>query len=537
MSERLYSLMDDQASAVMEKDIDGQTPLHLAVERGNLKIVQWLLERGAKADNPDLSDTTPFQRASELGNFQIMRCLFAKMSGEKCSINASRWRSISRTTGGTVEMTKGYSANVKIWSGTDFSKYMNDRSYSLKLPLVELPAREMSLAGDTTEKRLFLIADDNLLQNASPWGLRCRWWRKTAKREGKNERRKVMDRGNMNAPQVWTAKLDTIPSAATLDYVRPGECLLECRLILPVFWPDGLQEIPSSLAATVGRLKREHFIVWIMVKPESSKTEQDTRRRLLKSTTFFSTLEHAAVPDTATDLCIPLIQQLKEEWNSVCKAAEQHLNDRRIEVLRSRGLEAGLIEALLHDARLWGRLSELLEGQVMALFGSFEVKNWEMLYEQEHREKAQALKKDVNELSEELRKRLNNLTATSQELIQLEFNLTSIAEAQKSTTMNRSIKRLSWITFVFLPLMFIASLFGMNIDLLKSNPGWWWYLPFAVGTMILTFTVWIIFKRSENLENRIAGKFRWLVKQEPWDEEKGWNRETKNARIKKAKIS
>lgn len=27
-----------------------------------------------------------------------------------------------------------------------------------------------------------------------------------------------------------------------------------------------------------------------------------------------------------------------------------------------------------------------------------------------------------------------------------EFNLTSIAEAQKSTTMNRSMKRLSWIT-------------------------------------------------------------------------------------------
>jgi hypothetical protein len=65
-----------------------------------------------------------------------------------------------------------------------------------------------------------------------------------------------------------------------------------------------------------------------MVKPKSSGTGEDTRRRLLKSTTFFSTLEHAAVPDDATDLCGPLIRQLKEEWNGVCKAAEQHLNDR-----------------------------------------------------------------------------------------------------------------------------------------------------------------------------------------------------------------
>lgn len=68
--------------------------------------------------------------------------------------------------------------------------------------------------------------------------------------------------------------------------------------------------------------------MWIMVKPKSLKAEQDTGRRLLKSTTFFSTLEHASVPDTAIDLCDPLIEQLEEEWNSVCKAAEQHLNDR-----------------------------------------------------------------------------------------------------------------------------------------------------------------------------------------------------------------
>ncbi|KAL2137524.1 hypothetical protein VTI28DRAFT_9221 [Corynascus sepedonium] len=50
------------------------------------------------------------------------------------------------------------------------------------------------------------------------------------------------------------------------------------------------------------------------------------------------------------------------------------------------------------------------------------------------------------------------------------------------------MKRLSWITFVFLPLMFIASLFGMNVDVLGSNPAWWIYVPFAAGTMFLTLT-------------------------------------------------
>ncbi|KAL2793212.1 hypothetical protein BJX66DRAFT_306580, partial [Aspergillus keveii] len=38
--------------------------------------------------------------------------------------------------------------------------------------------------------------------------------------------------------------------------------------------------------------------------------------------------------------------------------------------------------------------------------------------------------------------RVSRLSQTSQELINLEFNLTSIFEAQKSTSMNRSMKRL-----------------------------------------------------------------------------------------------
>jgi hypothetical protein len=97
-------------------------------------------------------------------------------------------------------------------------------------------------------------------------------------------------------------------------------------MTIPMFRSTELREILRSLAASMNSLKKEHSIVWIMVKPELPKTEQTTRRRLLKSTTFFSTLEHAVVPSTAIDLCYPLIQQLEEEWNSVCKAAEKHLN-------------------------------------------------------------------------------------------------------------------------------------------------------------------------------------------------------------------
>jgi hypothetical protein len=65
-----------------------------------------------------------------------------------------------------------------------------------------------------------------------------------------------------------------------------------------------------------------------MIKPLILSATQMSKRHLLKSTTFFSTLEHAEVPDTAINLSAWLIEQLREEWESVCKAAEQHLNDR-----------------------------------------------------------------------------------------------------------------------------------------------------------------------------------------------------------------
>jgi hypothetical protein len=88
-------------------------------------------------------------------------------------------------------------------------------------------------------------------------------------------------------------------------------------------------------------------------------------------------------------------------------------------VLGSRGLENGLIEVLLRDARLWGWLSSLLEEQVTILRESFETKNWAVLFEQDDSGQSQHLKHKTDEMAKQLREKLKNLTALSQELIQL----------------------------------------------------------------------------------------------------------------------
>ncbi|EWC46382.1 hypothetical protein DRE_04325 [Drechslerella stenobrocha 248] len=78
--------------------------------------------------------------------------------------------------------------------------------------------------------------------------------------------------------------------------------------------------------------------------------------------------------------------------------------------------------------------------------------------------------------------------------MQLIFNLISIDEAYRSREQNTSLKRLSWITFVFLPLLFISSLFGMNVDLLSDNPAWWWYLVWTGPGLSLVLLFWFLYR-------------------------------------------
>ncbi|KAF3903251.1 hypothetical protein ABW20_dc0106039 [Dactylellina cionopaga] len=78
--------------------------------------------------------------------------------------------------------------------------------------------------------------------------------------------------------------------------------------------------------------------------------------------------------------------------------------------------------------------------------------------------------------------------------MQLIFNLISIDEAYRSREQNTSLKRLSWITFIFLPMLFMSSIFGMNIDLLLNNPAWWWYLVWTAPMLVIVLLFWFVYR-------------------------------------------
>ncbi|KAL2871034.1 ankyrin repeat-containing domain protein [Aspergillus lucknowensis] len=495
-------------------DIDGCTALHRAVENSAFRVAEWLLERGARTAAEDYSMATPFQRAAKMRNLKMMSLLFPHTTGGL--VKASEWRScLPQGQCRNIILSRFESGlqSVEIMDGKELTAYLETKSYPLDFFKTKISASSDGecIATVPPEKMIILLEDDSFLKTSSPAGVYWRWWRKMMDKSGTGFH-------SIHEGWSWKIQMSKIPAAVALRQPPPEECFLECRVLLPAYKvlppPDHL----SPLAASPMR----HAMIWIMTKPNQQYPHS---QHVLKSKVFFTTFEYAEIPDSPIKLFVPCIQQLEDEWNRICDAAERHLSKMRTSTFHANGRNNNLVKIHLSDAEMWTKFNETHLAQMRYLRSLTEsYDRWPVLQEGAISWlswKRENLQSEIENAEARVRERIARLTSTSQELIQLvEFNLTSIAEAQKSTSANRSLKRLSWITFIFLPLMFISSLFGMNVDILESNPSWWLYLPFAGGMILLTMAIWIVFKRDSHLEDRIERRFDFIFRpQATHDEE------------------
>ncbi|KAI8716724.1 hypothetical protein NCS52_00966700 [Fusarium sp. LHS14.1] len=247
-------------------------------------------------------------------------------------------------------------------------------------------------------------------------------------------------------------------------------------------------------------VRRSHVLLWIMVKSDEGHDGLGGAKYiLLKTASLITTSPHVELAINVCKLLNPFLRTLREEWMRVFETANHHQFEMRSTILKSRGNVPQVIDRLLEDALSWVQVEEIANEQrsdLSELKGLSDIEDF------------QRFGAAVSEFCEYLAAGVKNLRDTSQELIGLEFNLTSIREAQKSTSTSVSMKRLSWITFIFLPLTFVSSLFGMNVNVLESNPPWWIYLPFAFSTLGLTMVVWLTFKRYPSIEDKAERMFR-----------------------------
>ena len=78
----------------------------------------------------------------------------------------------------------------------------------------------------------------------------------------------------------------------------------------------------------------------------------------------------------------------------------------------------------------------------------------------------------------------------------------SIRDARHSLELNTSMWRLSWITFIFLPLTFLAGFFGMNVDAFANAPSLKWYFRSILLPLLVLIRLYLYFLLTRYFANR-----------------------------------
>ena len=103
-----------------------------------------------------------------------------------------------------------------------------------------------------------------------------------------------------------------------------------------------------------------------------------------------------------------------------------------------------------------------------------------------------AIPADMEKISELVEDDLIKPTANLSDLM---YKSVGIRDSRHSLQLNLSLWRISWLTFVFLPLTFISSFFGMNVDIFNpGDPSVRYYFASAVPMMVLVLILWYLVK-------------------------------------------
>ncbi|KAI5804826.1 hypothetical protein DFH27DRAFT_645136 [Peziza echinospora] len=182
------------------------------------------------------------------------------------------------------------------------------------------------------------------------------------------------------------------------------------------------------------------------------------------------------------------IRETCSAWETLLVGCREFIAEANINALegdpRSIELDKGFLRRLIKASRAWESLKAIHINQTKA------VKNLKDVW-------PEGLLGADHELKEIDQKGITiDVVAETRELIQRSNIIISIDEAYRSREQNESMKRLSWITFIFLPLLFVSAgvnstigLYGMNIDLLRDNPPWTTYFYIATPVFILLLLV------------------------------------------------
>lgn len=85
-------------------------------------------------------------------------------------------------------------------------------------------------------------------------------------------------------------------------------------------------EWSQESAAFLRKYEKRQAILWIMIKSDAHNVQGNSDGPFLRSKFFFSTSDYAHVPNSATDLFLPLINEIHQIWNHNFEAIRTRLS-------------------------------------------------------------------------------------------------------------------------------------------------------------------------------------------------------------------
>ncbi|PYH33720.1 ankyrin [Aspergillus neoniger CBS 115656] len=194
---------------------------------------------------------------------------------------------------------------------------------------------------------------------------------------------------------------------------------------------------------------------------------------------YSSTISHGQIPASDDKFLQQYIGELFQEWSLICDEIETHVID------HCNGDETSatvLITDLADDSRYLATIQKALQDQVKGIQKAISEYRRVDAY---HSLRLPEAEEGLGQLKATITDRLDKQHERVRDLRQMEFARLSVEETV-------FMRRISLITFIFLPLMFASqqSLFGMNVNALQSNPDWRWYIVFGAASLLLTYALW-----------------------------------------------
>lgn len=87
-------------------------------------------------------------------------------------------------------------------------------------------------------------------------------------------------------------------------------------------------------------------------------------------------------------------------------------------------------------------------------------------------------------------------------LADLMYKSVGIRDARHSLQLGLSMWRLSWITFIFLPLTFVSGFFGMNVSLFEPLPSIKYFFAAAIPVLLTVLLLWYAIKHTLSPERQ-----------------------------------